>query len=32
MWAILEVSTFVFPDPAPATIKRGPEIYETASL
>ena len=32
IWQILEVNTFVFPDPAPATIKRGPFKYVTASL
>ena len=30
--AILEVRTFVFPDPAPATISNGPSRYKTASF
>ena len=30
--AILEVRTLVLPDPAPATIKRGPSKHSTASL
>ena len=29
--AILDVSTLVLPEPAPATISNGPEIYKTAS-
>ena len=32
MWAILDVRTFVLPDPAPATIKSGPLRYKTASF
>ena len=28
----LEVKTFVFPDPAPATINKGPSKYNTASF
>ena len=32
MCAILEVNTFVFPDPAPATINKGPSKYNTASF
>ena len=32
IWAILEVRTFVFPDPAPATISNGPSRYKTASF
>ena len=32
MLAILEVKTFVLPEPAPATIKSGPSECNTASF